>query len=103
MTTDRGWLQIDHSVVRKIAQHAADQVHGVATDRRGSNAKVHGTGDEVDLLLDLPLYYPAPVRSVVADVREKVTAEIEHLTSYRVRAFEVTVSELLPDIPPRVR
>ncbi|MGH3451265.1 MAG: Asp23/Gls24 family envelope stress response protein [Haloechinothrix sp.] len=111
--TERGSLQIKHTVVRKLAQHAADQVRGVAVDERrpagigtgtwSTTAKVHGAGNDVDLELDLALHYPGPVRTVVADVRRKVTAEIEHITSYRVRSLTVTVSALVPDIPPRVR
>lgn len=113
MSTDRGWLKIDHTVVKKVAQHAADQVPGIAAERRGpagigptragSSARIQGEGNNVDLALDLALHYPAPVRSVIADVREQVTAEIEHITSYRVRTIAVTVSALVPDIPPRVR
>jgi uncharacterized alkaline shock family protein YloU len=110
---DRGTLTIDHVVVRKVAQRAADQVPGTATVERkiaglgvgvqGARAKVSGRDNDVDLALDLALHYPAPVRTVVGDVRAKVTEEVEHITSYRVRSVAVTVSALLPDIPPRVR
>jgi len=110
---DRGTLSIDHLVVRKVAQRAADQVPGTATVERkiagmalgahGASAKVSGRDNDVDLTLDLALHYPAPVRAVVGDVRAKVTEEVEHITSYKVRSIAVTVSALLPDIPPRVR
>jgi uncharacterized alkaline shock family protein YloU len=110
---DRGTLTIDHSVVRKVAQRAADQVPGTASVERkiaglgvgvhGATAKVSGRDNDVDLALDLALHYPAPVRTVVGDVRAKVTEEVEHITSYKVRSVAVTVSALLPDIPPRVR
>lgn len=113
MNSDRGWLKIDHTVVKKVAQHAVDRVPGIAAERRGpagigrsqggSSARIQGEGNNVDLALDLALHYPASVRSVIADVREQVTAEIERVTSYRVRTIAITVSALEPDIPPRVR
>jgi uncharacterized alkaline shock family protein YloU len=110
---DRGTLSIGHLVVRKVAQRAADRVPGTATVERrvagmglgvhGASAKVSGWDNDVDLALDLALLYPAPVRTVVRDVRAKVTEEVEHITSYKVRSVAVTVSALLPDVPPRVR
>jgi uncharacterized alkaline shock family protein YloU len=101
---ERGTLTVGHAVVRKIAQHAADQVPGTARDgRKGAKAKVGGLDNDVDLALDLALRYPAPVRAVVGDVRAKVTEEVELLTGYRVRTLAVTVSALLPDVAPRVR
>lgn len=108
MTADRGWLKIDHTVVKKVAQHAADGVRGVAVEQakgrtRGSTARIGGQGNNVDLALELALHYPAPVSSVVADVRQAVITEIERITSYRVRTVDVVVSSLVPDIAPRVR
>jgi len=101
---ERGTLTIGHAVVRKVAQHAADQVPGTAQDgKKGSKAKVGGQDDNVDLALDLALNYPAAVRSVVGDVRAKVVEEVELVTGYHVRTLAVTVSALLPDVPPRVR
>ncbi|MEQ0557651.1 Asp23/Gls24 family envelope stress response protein [Amycolatopsis sp. NEAU-NG30] len=101
---ERGTLTVGHAVVRKIAQHAADQVPGTARDgRKGAKAKVGGLDNDVDLALDLALRYPAPVRAVVGDVRAKVTEEVELLTGYRVKTLAVTVSALLPDVAPRVR
>ncbi|WP_103350520.1 Asp23/Gls24 family envelope stress response protein [Amycolatopsis sp. CA-128772] len=101
---ERGTLTIGHTVVRKVAQHAADGVPGTARDgKKGAKAKVGGHDNDVDLALDLALRYPAAVRAVVGDVREKVTEEVELLTGYRVRTLAVTVSALLPDAPPRVR
>jgi uncharacterized alkaline shock family protein YloU len=110
---DRGTLTIDHVVVRKVAQRAADEVPGTAAVERriaglgvgvhGSTAKVSGRDNDVDLALDLALHYPAPVRTVTGDVRAKVAEEVERITSYHVRSVAVTVSALLPDVPPRVR
>ena len=101
---ERGTLTIGHAVVRKVAQHAAGQVPGTARDgKKGPKARVGGHDNDVDLALDLALHYPAAVRAVVGDVRAKVAEEVESLTGYRVRSLAVTVSALLPDVPPRVR
>lgn len=109
---DRGTLTVDHAVVRKLAQRAADQIDGTATVERkvaglgfgthGASVKVGGRDNDVDLALDIALHYPAPVRGVVADVRSKITDEVERITSYRVRSLAVTVSALVPDVQPRV-
>ena len=110
---ERGTLSIAHAVVRKVAQHAADQVPGtvlaehrvagLTTGRPGAGVKVGGQDNDVDLALDLALRYPGPVRSVTGDVRAKVTEEVERITAYHVRSIAVTVSALLPDARPRVR
>ncbi len=101
---ERGTLTVAHAVVRKVAQHAADQVPGTLRDgEKGAKAKVGGLDNDVDLALDLAVGYPAPVRSVVDVVREKVTGEVELLTGYHVRTLAVTVSALRPAVPPRVR
>ncbi|MFJ9778479.1 hypothetical protein ACIRSS_02785 [Amycolatopsis sp. NPDC101161] len=101
---ERGTLTVAHAVVRKVAQHAADQVPGTANDgKKGAKAKVGGLDNDVDLALDLALQYPAPVRTVVGVVREKVTEEVELLTGYHVRTLAVTVSALRPAVAPRVR
>jgi uncharacterized alkaline shock family protein YloU len=109
---ERGRLVIAHTVVRKIAQYAADEVPGTTRARRslagvelgrqGASAKIFGNGNEVDVLIDLALHYPAAVRDVVDAVRTHVAEEIGRLTAYRVRALDVTVSALLPDVEPRV-
>ncbi|WP_134731771.1 Asp23/Gls24 family envelope stress response protein [Amycolatopsis nivea] len=110
---ERGSLTIAHAVVRKVAQHAADQVPGtmrterrvagVSTGTTGASAKVGGSDNDVELSLDLALRYPVPVREVTGQVREKVVEEVERITSYHVRSVAVTVTALLPDVPPRVR
>ncbi|WP_309235840.1 hypothetical protein [Amycolatopsis sp. SID8362] len=101
---ERGTLTIGHAVVRKVAQHAADQVPGTAHDgKKGAKAKVGGLDNDVDLALDLALRYPGAVRAVVGDVRRKVTEEVELITGYHVRTLAVTVSALLPEAAPRVR
>ncbi|OLR95101.1 hypothetical protein BJP25_08455 [Actinokineospora bangkokensis] len=104
----RGVLRIDPAVVRKIAERAADTTDGTTrvtralTGARGASATVTGAGGSVSVRVDLALRYPAPVRDVVARVRDRVTAEVERLTSYRVVGVDVVVSALLPE-PPRAR
>ncbi|MEV4142484.1 hypothetical protein AB0J40_02390 [Amycolatopsis sp. NPDC049691] len=100
---ERGTLTVGHAVVRKVAQHAAGQVPGTSHEGKGAKAKVGGLDNDVDLALDLALQYPAPVRTVVGVVREKVTEEVELLTGYHVRTLAVTVSALRPAVAPRVR
>lgn len=109
---ERGRLSIDPLVVRKVAQHAADTTEGTATARRTlagmaigtqrSSVRVTGEGNDIDLAIDLALHYPAAVRQVVDVLRARVSDEVERVTAYRVRGVDVTVSALLPDIPPRV-
>jgi uncharacterized alkaline shock family protein YloU len=109
---DRGTLTIAPAVVRKVAQHAADQVDGttkaerriagLGLGRHGASAKVGGEGNDVDLVLDVALRYPAPIREIVGDLRARVAEEVERITAYQVRDISVTVSALLPDLAPRV-
>jgi uncharacterized alkaline shock family protein YloU len=108
---DRGSLEIAFSVVRRIAEHAADLSDGtVRTERRvvgvglgeaGATARVSGYGDQVDLRLEVPLAYPAPIALTVEAVRGNVRERVETLTGYAVRALDVTVSALnVPAGPP---
>jgi uncharacterized alkaline shock family protein YloU len=109
---DRGTLVINQSVVRKVAERAADRVPGTTKVERkvaglgmsthGAIVKVAGEGNDVDLSVDLSLRYPVAIGEVVDDVRSKVTEEIHHITSYHVRSFDVSVSALVPDARSRV-
>ena len=104
---ERGRLDIDPVVIRKVVEHAADQVPGTLRHGRrvagidvgeaGASAKITtGTGDPVpvDVRLELTLQYPASVRSVVGAVRARVGFEVTRITGHRVRALTVTVSGL---------
>jgi uncharacterized alkaline shock family protein YloU len=108
---ERGSLAIAFSVVRRIAEHAADMSEGtMRTERRvvgvglgeaGATARVSGYGDQVDLRLEVPLAYPAPIALTVEAVRGNVRERVETLTGYAVRALDVTVSALtVPAGPP---
>ena len=110
---ERGRLEIAWSVVRKIAEHAADltegttsvprRVAGLGLGQTRSSAKVQGYGDQVDVRLELPLVYPAPIAVAVEAVRGNVRERVETLTGYRVRSLDVTVSALADPVaaPPR--
>lgn len=108
-TAGRGDLTIAWSVVRKIAEHAADSTEGTTTVRRrlagvglgetGSTAKISGYGDQVDVRLEVPLGYPAPIATAVEAVRGSVRDRVEALTGYRVRTLDVTVSALAGPAP----
>ncbi len=101
---ERGSLDIAFSVVRRIAEYAADTSEGtVRTERRvvgvglgesGATARVSGYGDQVDLRLEVPLAYPAPIALTVEAVRGNVRERVETLTGYAVRGLDVTVSAL---------
>lgn len=108
---DRGRLDIALGVVRRIAEYAADSTEGtVRTERRvvgvglgeaGATAKVSGYGDQVDLRLEVPLAYPAPIALTVDAVRGNVRERVQTLTGYAVRSLDVTVSALtVPAGPP---
>lgn len=108
----RGTLEVHPTVVRKVAERAADltpgtlssprRVAGVGAGRHGTRARIDGAGSTVDVTLDLALHYPSPVRELTERVRAQVTDEVARITGYRVRSVRVTVSALLPDIQPRV-
>jgi uncharacterized alkaline shock family protein YloU len=110
---ERGRLQIGRTVLRKIAEHAADQdpgsarirrrVAGVGLGEHGASAQLSGPDDALRVRLDLALRYPAPVRETVASVRKRIDEELRRIADYQVRAIDVTVSALIPaDTPVRV-
>jgi uncharacterized alkaline shock family protein YloU len=101
---ERGRLDVALSVVRKIAEYAADHTAGtVRTQRRlagldlgesGASAKVAGYGEQVDLRLEVPLAYPARITESAAAVRDHVRERVQALTPYRVRSLDIGVSAL---------
>lgn len=122
MTTDLdgpGALDIAPIVLKKIIEHAADQVPGTLRNEHrlagidvgetGSRARiVTGSGDPtaVDVRLELTLQYPASVRTVVDAVRARVGDELDRIAGHRVRALTVTVSGLRgapTAAPPRLQ
>lgn len=106
---ERGSLEIAWSVVRKVAEHAADLSEGTTSVRRrlaglgrgdaGSKARISGYGDQVDVRLEVPLVYPAPIALAIEAVRGNVRERVESITGYRVRALDITVSALADPAP----
>lgn len=110
---DRGRLDIDRAVLRKIVEHAADLVSGNVRVRRriagvglgehGASARLTGPDRQLHVRLDLALRYPSPVGHTAHAVRERVREELGRIAACRVQSIEITVSALVPDArPPRV-
>ena len=104
---ERGRLDINPVVLRKIVEHAADSVPGTLRNERrlagidvgeyGASARVTvGTGEPapVDIRLELTLGYPATVRMVVDAVRSAVADDLARLAGHRMRTLSVTVTGL---------
>ena len=101
---ERGRLDVALSVVRKIAEYAADHTAGTVRSQRklagldlgeaGTSAKVSGYGEQVDLRLEVPLAYPARIADSAAAVRDAVRDRVQELTPYRVRSLDIGVSAL---------
>lgn len=104
---DRGVLDIDPQVLRKVVEYAADQVPGtmrmgrrlagIDVGETGARARiVPGNGDPtaVDVRLEVTLRYPAEIRAVVDAVRHKVDDELVRITGHHVRTLAVTVAGL---------
>jgi uncharacterized alkaline shock family protein YloU len=102
---ERGRLDINPAVLRKIVEHAADGVPGTLRNERrlagidvgehGASARVTvGTGEPapVDVRLELTLRYPTTVRAVVDAVRTAVAEELARLAGHRMRTLAVTVT-----------
>jgi uncharacterized alkaline shock family protein YloU len=113
---ERGRLEIHPAVLRKIVEHAADQVPGTLRHERrlagidigeaGASARITtgpGNPPSVDVRIELTLQYPAPVRTVVEAVRAKVGDELARIAGHRVRAMTVTVAGLRPARPAVAR
>lgn len=110
---DRGRLDINDVVVRKVAEHAADltpgtarttrKVAGVGVGERGASARITTRNGQVDVRLDVALHYPAAIRDTVRALREQVDTEVERVTGYRVRSVNVTVTALVPESHNRVQ
>lgn len=112
-TEDRGTLEVHPSVVRKVAERAADltdgtlrsqrRIAGIDAGEHGVSAKVDGFGGDVDITLDVALRYPSPVPELADSLRQRVTEEVRRITGYRVRSIRINVSSLLPEPGSRSR
>lgn len=115
----RGSMTIADRAVEKIAAVAAGEVErasGIprrllgttfgrptATTRPRASAKVDVT--TVSLKVSVSVEYPAPVRDVAAEVRERVARRVYELTGLKVTEIDITVPLFLTERPrpPRVR
>lgn len=108
----RGRLDVGPAVLRKIVEHAADTapatrhrtrtVAGLGVGEAGPSAKITPRpGGEVDIRLSLTLVYPGPVRAAVAEIRERIAADLRRMTGHRLRSFVVEVDALQSDRAPR--
>jgi hypothetical protein len=75
-------------------------VAGVGLGNAGATAKATVSGQRVDLLIELALRYPGPVRSTVDRLRSRIGDEVRRITGYQVRSIAVTVTALLPEPSP---
>ncbi|SDP54789.1 Uncharacterized conserved protein YloU, alkaline shock protein (Asp23) family [Actinopolyspora xinjiangensis] len=103
---ERGGLRIDRSVLRRIAEHAADaepdcvrvrrRVAGLGMGEHGATARVAGPDKQLRIRLDLALRYPAPISVAVGSIRERVRTDLERMADCRVSSVDVTVTALVP-------
>lgn len=109
---ERGALEVDPAVLKKIVEYAADtatatrhrtrRVAGLGVGDAGPSAKVRSRGaDELDVRLWLTLTYPGAVRAAVAEVRERIAADLLRMTGRRLGRFTVEVDALQADGPAR--
>ncbi|MBW8483802.1 Asp23/Gls24 family envelope stress response protein [Actinomadura parmotrematis] len=106
----RGTTTIADRVVARIAAYAAGtceetggaqrRVLGVPMGGSGTaNTDVHVRGDIVTARVELTVAYPAPVRAVAREVRERVRRQIERQTGLTVRQVDVEVAALERAVP----
>jgi uncharacterized alkaline shock family protein YloU len=98
---ERGRTTIAPRVVRRLAEAAAREpgrVSRTTVTAVRARADVDRTSAAVRLVVKVG--YPAPVRSLAADVRDHVTGQLHKLTDLTVRRVDVTV---VPATPPRTR
>lgn len=105
--SERGRLVISSLALRRIAEYVADHSPGTTVRRRrggpqGASARVRTDGEVVEVELDVALIYPRPVRETAAELRRRITAEVDRLAGRKVRTVAVTVVALLPESRPRV-
>jgi uncharacterized alkaline shock family protein YloU len=98
---ERGRTTIDARVVRRLAEAAARE-SGRVTRTTVTEVRARADVDRTSIVVRLVVKvgYPAPARSLAADVRDHVTGQLHTLTDLTVRRIDVTV---VPAAPPRTR
>ncbi|WP_433324519.1 Asp23/Gls24 family envelope stress response protein [Spirillospora sp. CA-294931] len=111
----RGRTEIADRVLERIAARALTDVDAAG----GSSRRVLGVslgkdsaprvtarvdGGLATLRMTISVVYPAPIREVTRDVRERVTRQVGRLTGLEVRQVDIEVDRLLParDLERRV-
>lgn len=96
------------SIIASVAGSAASQIDGIASVsyeaglskniKLGKNKKSNAISvelyDDMTAIIDVSVnvYYGYVIPRVIATLQEKVKAEVERATSYKVRAINVTVA-----------
>ena len=125
--SERGRVSISNTVVRKIAAKAAAEnpdvgapatrvlgismpgvggIGGHGSDLDGLPATtVEVDGAQAFITMAISVRWPRSVAGVVADVRSAVRDRVAEFTGLNVKEVNVTVADLVTDIPtpPRVR
>jgi uncharacterized alkaline shock family protein YloU len=114
---ERGRITIADRVVEKIAARAVREVDRASGAPRrllgtslGSSGSARPRADAkvddrtVSLRLSMSVEYPAPVRDVAAEVRERVARRVYELTGLKVTDIDITVPVFVTERPrpPRV-
>lgn len=116
-TTDGpGRLSIADRVIEKIAAQAAGEIDraGGAVRRilgmtvgsaENSGPRVHARvdGDVATVSMDLSVAWPAPLREVTMQVRERVTARLAELAGVTQTQVDIRVVALLTEDPQQRR
>ncbi|MHA6803173.1 Asp23/Gls24 family envelope stress response protein [Salinifilum ghardaiensis] len=109
---ERGHLRIDRSVLRKLAEYAADQACGGVRPRsrvpgrsgRGPRAQLSGPDYALRVRVQVAVRYAEPAPEAVARVRERIRTELRRHAQAEVRSVDVTITDLVPAAEaPRVR
>lgn len=109
---DRGSTRLSRKVLEKIAgQVAKDETFaggssggflgiGAQADLSARpQADVELAGNVASLKVEVGLPYPAPLRQLADQLRDRMSGRITELTGVEVRQVDVTISWLRPDAP----
>lgn len=115
----RGTTRIADKVVERIAARAVSEVAratgaprvvfgqtlGSTTEKTDARVSAQVDGEVVMVDVAMAVQWPAPIREVTQQVRERVAARVNELTGLSVLEVDIDVATLLTDEPraPRVR
>ncbi len=100
---ERGTLTIANKVVERVASIAAREIGQVTDSRAGwtqlyrnlptATAKVAGGRARVDV--EVAAAWPSSLPEVTAQVRDRVSERVTHLTGVTVVAVDVTIADVI--------